>query len=492
MLFSTPPFLYGFLPLVLAGYFVATWIGKVSGFGQRPRNIFLLLASLFFYAYGEKDKLALMIMSIAVNWAVGLWVERARGLRSPAGPARGEASIALFLGLAFNVGLLGYFKYANLAVESWNALNDPTWAVRGWAEVALPIGISFYTFQAMSYLVDVYRGDVRAQRDPLDFGLFISLFPQLIAGPIVRYRDVAAQIAARHVDLALFASGARRFLIGLCKKVIIADPTAALAMTIFDLPQESLSPALAWLGLAAFTVEAYYDFSGYSDMAIGMGRMLGFRFLENFNWPLVSQSLNEMWRRWHISLGSWFRDYVYVPLGGNRVGSVRTYINLLIVFVLCGLWHGANWNFALWGLWQGLFMVLERRRFGRWLVAAPRVLRHVYVMAVWNLGWVLFCFDDLASSGRYAQALVSGASGPEASFQWARLVDNHVATLLVLGALGATPWVPALARRLETQRLRPYLPFVRVAAILGLGVASVVALAAAAGATATPFLYFRF
>ena len=488
MLFSTPEFLFAFLPLVLAGYFVAGGLARVGGLGQRPQNLLLLLASLFFYAFGEKERVLWMVLSIAVNWALGLAIER---LRDTGGEARGPppaARLALAAGLLFDLGLLGYFKYANLLVGSWNAVAATGAQFDAWQHVLLPIGISFYTFQSMSYLVDVYRGEVRAAKNPLDFALFVSLFPQLIAGPIVRYRDVALQILARRVDLPLFASGARRFLIGLSKKVLVAEPAAHFANSVFELPGSSLSAPLAWLGLFAFTVGSYYDFSGYSDMAIGMGRMLGFRLFENFQWPLISQSITELWRRWHISLGSWFKDYVYIPLGGNRGGEWRTYRNLMVVFLLCGLWHGASWNFAIFGLWQGLYLALERGRLGRWLVAAPRVLRHVYVLLVWNLGWLFFCFVDPQDSWVYAQALFQGGSA-ESAYEFARLVNSHFLWVLVLGALGSTPWVPTVAQRVRGTALEQP---ARLVAWLALAVASVLALAAAAGATSTPFLYFRF
>lgn len=488
MLFSTPEFLFAFLPLVLAGYFVALGFARVTRWGQGPQNLLLLLASLLFYAFGEKERVLWMLLSIAVNWALGLAIERLQGSPGAARAPPFAARWALALGLAFDLALLGYFKYANLLVESWNAMAGGGARFDAWQHVLLPIGISFYTFQSMSYLVDVYRREVPAARNPLDFALFVSLFPQLIAGPIVRYRDVAAQILARRLDLPLFASGVRRFLIGLAKKVLVAEPTAHFATTVFELPGDSLSAPLAWLGLFAFTVGSYYDFSGYSDMAIGLGRMFGFRLFENFQWPLISQSITEMWRRWHISLGSWFKDYVYIPLGGNRGGPWRTYRNLMVVFLLCGLWHGASWNFAIFGLWQGLYLALERGRLGRWLAASPRVLRHVYVLLVWNLGWLFFCFVDLADSWVYAKALLQGGS-PQSAFEFERLVDNHLVFVLVLGAVGSTPWVPALAKRLRgTTAEGP----VRLLAWCALAVASVLSLAAAAGATSTPFLYFRF
>lgn len=374
MLFSSIIFLFQFLPLCLLLYFLA---------GKRLRNLLLLIASLVFYAWGESYYVLLMLVSILVNYICGLMIDRYRGRQA----ARGF----LIAAIAFNVLSISVFKYANFLVDNLNTVLSQIGA--GPIELApihLPIGISFFTFQAMSYAVDVYRRDASVQRNPLNIGLYIALFPQLIAGPIIRYHDIAAQLIRRRVRLDDLSYGIERFVVGLGKKVLIANQVAIIADQVFSFPYETLTPGVAWLGVLCYTLQIYFDFSGYSDMAIGLGRMFGFHFLENFNYPYISRSIREFWRRWHISLSSWFRDYLYIPLGGNHKGPLRTYLNLLIVFFLCGLWHGAGWNFVIWGLLHGLFLVIERLGFEKILNRCWSPLRYLYVMLVVCTGWVFF------------------------------------------------------------------------------------------------------
>ena len=332
MLFSSPVFLFVFLPLLLAAYFIAP---------RLLHNSVLLIASLLFYTWGEPRLVGVMLMAIAANYLLGLWVQRVRLTR--AGPY--VASLAV----TFNLGVLGYFKYSEFFISNVIALL-PTWTT----------GISFYIFQAMSYVIDVYRGTTAAQRNPLNLALYVVFFPQLIAGPIVRYVDVAHELDSRAVDLADFAHGMRRFVTGLGKKMLIANSCAAVADVLFAAPPQQLPANVAWLGLICYSLQIYFDFSGYSDMAIGLGRMFGFHFVENFNYPYAAQSITDFWRRWHISLSSWFRDYLYIPLGGNRCGLWRTAFNLVIVFLLCGLWHGAEWTFVVWGAVHGCLLIVER------------------------------------------------------------------------------------------------------------------------------------
>ncbi|MGD8338870.1 MAG: MBOAT family protein, partial [Desulfobacterales bacterium] len=381
MLFSSIIFLFQFLPLCLLLYFLA---------GKRLRNLLLLIASLVFYAWGESYYVLLMLVSILVNYLCGLMIDRYRGRQA----ARGF----LIAAIAFNVLSISVFKYANFLVDNLNTLLSQIGA--GPIELApihLPIGISFFTFQAMSYAVDVYRRDAPVQRNPLNIGLYIALFPQLIAGPIIRYHDIAAQLIRRRVRLDDLSYGIERFVVGLGKKVLIANQVAIIADQVFSFPYETLTPGVAWLGVLCYTLQIYFDFSGYSDMAIGIGRMFGFHFLENFNYPYISRSIREFWRRWHISLSSWFRDYLYIPLGGNHRGPLRTYLNLLIVFFLCGLWHGASWNFVIWGLLHGLFLVIERLGFEKILNRWWSPLRYLYVMLVVCTGWVFFRAENLSS-----------------------------------------------------------------------------------------------
>ncbi len=349
MLFSSPVFLFGFLPLLLVFYFLCP---------KSLRNVLLLLASLWFYAWGEPSLVVLMLISTAMNYGLGCWVDVTR--------ERPASKWILAFAVALNLSFLVYYKYAGFLIDSLNSLlafvGTPS---LGRPEVTLPIGISFYTFQAMSYVIDVYRGQAQAERNPINVALYIALFPQLIAGPIVRYTDVAAQIKVRSIDRDSFAYGIQRFIVGLGKKMLIANSAASVADAAFEIPDNQLSLAVAWLGILCYTVQIYFDFSGYSDMAIGLGRMFGFKFLENFNYPYIAKSVTDFWRRWHISLSTWYRDYLYIPLGGNRCAPWRVSLNLMIVFVLCGLWHGASWNFAIWGIYHGSFLMLERGRLGR-------------------------------------------------------------------------------------------------------------------------------
>ena len=381
MVFSSPVFLFLFLPLVLATYYLVPKAG---------RNLALLFASWLFYLWGGGALLGLLLCSIAGNWLLGLLAWHTRS-RSPAA-RRGAIGATLLL----NLGVLGYFKYANFFVGEWNALMQSMGGMAmPWAEVILPIGISFYTFQSMSYVFDLARGNSQPLRNPLDFALYVSLFPQLIAGPIVRFHELEAQLKERAHSLHNLSAGACRFAIGLIKKVVIADSAGAVADQAFNLPPGQVSSATAWLGVLAYTVQIYFDFSGYSDMAIGLGRMFGFRFPENFRRPYSAYSITDFWRRWHITLSNWFRDYVYIPLGGSRHGRFRTGFNLLFVFLATGLWHGANWTFILWGLFHGFWLILERLTGWRHLDGAAhshlwRVLRRISVLVIVMFGWALF------------------------------------------------------------------------------------------------------
>jgi alginate O-acetyltransferase complex protein AlgI len=480
MVFSSPIFLFVFLPLTLVLYYLLP---------RTLKNGFLLLASLVFYAWGEVFFVGVMLASIAFNYVFGVWI---------GGAAEGRGRrLVLAAGIAANLGLLAWFKYANFIVD--NLQQAGFLAGVEWSPIHLPLGISFFTFQAMSYLVDVYRHENRPQRNPVDVALYIALFPQLIAGPIVRYHDIAAQIRERVVSLVLVNSGLQRFVYGLAKKVLIANPLGLVADRIFALEGGDLTTPVAWLGLACYTLQIYFDFSGYSDMAIGLGRMLGFRFLENFRYPYISRSIKEFWRRWHISLSSWFRDYLYIPLGGNRKGAVRTWANLLIVFCLCGLWHGASWTFLVWGLFHGLFLVLERTRFGGWLEAWPALLRHGYTLLVVMAGWVFFRTESMAEARAFFAALAGIASPAESAPALALFLDFKVGLLLVLGAVLATPLAARInGALLDAVRARSpsfsgggavAYSAANVGWLLALFLLSLTAIAANAY---NPFIYFRF
>lgn len=480
MIFSSPLFLFWFLPVVLAGHRLLPWLPA--------RNAWLLVASLLFYGWGEPAHLPVMLVTVLGNFAVG------RALGATTSPRLRAGLLAL--GVGGDLLLLVRYKYATFLAATLAGgglpipVPDP---------VPLPVGISFYVFQCLSYLVDVYRGDAAAERSPLRLALYVSLFPQLIAGPIVRYRDVAAQLAAREAGLADFGAGAERFIVGLAKKALLADPLAATADACFALPAYRLTTTLAWSGLLAFSLQIYFDFSGYSDMAIGLGRMLGFRFRENFDRPYLAASVRDFWRRWHISLSNFFRDYLYVPLGGNRGGAVRTGIHLLLVFALCGLWHGASWSFLVWGLWHGAFLCLERTRFGEGLERAPRPLAHAYTLGVVALGWVVFRAPDLAAAKAYALALVGLA--PSAPDLMPPLMPDARLFWICAGAgiAACLPWHDRAAERGEGGGAIPRpVPgsdlsgpgaWVRAVGLLGI---YVLAAAEVAGGAYESFIYYRF
>lgn len=482
MVFSSIIFLFLCLPLMLTvNLLLPRWLS----------NPWLLVSSLFFYAWGETVYVWVMLLVIGLNYGFGLLVAPGRGAR-----VRGWALAA---GVVVNLGILAGFKYANFIVDN---LNVPLTAA-GLSPIAidpvhLPLGISFFTFQAMSYMIDVYRGSARVARNPLDLGLYIALFPQLIAGPIIEYEDVAEQIRERRMTMFGCAYGVRRFLLGLGKKVLIANTVAVPADQIFALPVEQLTPALAWLGILCYTLQIYFDFSGYSDMAIGIGHMLGFRFKENFRWPYISESIREFWRRWHISLSSWFRDYLYIPLGGNRHGDVRTGFNLVTVFFLCGLWHGASWTFVVWGLYHGAFLVLERSRFGAWVDAAPRPLRHAYVLLAVMVGWVFFRAETFDQAWRFLAAMGGFAEGAPTLRPIGFYLRADFLLAIAVGLAGATPvwalWVKwrekmALAEGPGAAALDGAVSAAGVAGYLVLFF--LCALQLSSGAL-NPFIYFRF
>ncbi len=483
MVFSSPIFLFLFLPVVLA--FTALP-------GLKLRNALLLLFSVLFYAWGEFLFVFLMLGSAALNYLLGLWVERQS---EPAG-RRWAVAVAVVL----NFGMLAFFKYANFAVDNLNGvLGWLGWAPLQYERVRLPIGISFFTFHALSYVMDIYRRKAPAARNPCDVALYIFFFPQLIAGPILRWSGIAPQIARRVVSRAGFAEGVRRFVGGLAKKMLIANVVAVPADQIFSLSTAELTPALAWLGAICYTLQIYFDFGGYSDMAVGLGKMFGFEFLENFNFPYISQSIKEFWRRWHISLSTWFRDYLYLPLGGNRCGQWRNYLNLVLVFFLCGLWHGARWTFAVWGLYHGLFLVLERTRFGGWVERLPRAMRHGYALLVVVGGWVLFRAESFGQAMTFLANMAGVSSGGQAGQEVARYWNHELAWVLVLGtifALPTWPWLQRGAAGLQ-RRMPAALQPTTQAARLGLELLLITALLLVsaswlAGGTYNPFIYFRF
>jgi alginate O-acetyltransferase complex protein AlgI len=493
VLFTEPTFLFLFLPILLACYFIG---------GSREHasygNWLLLVASVIFYAKGGGAFTWLMLISIAFNYWMAIAVDRAQGAAA--------AERRLAFAVAVNLVVLGVFKYANFFADNVNTLLlalsvKPVVVPR----VLLPIGISFFTFHAISYVVDVYRRDATAQKSPVHAALYLLLFPQLIAGPIIRYRDLADQLARRIVTLDDFAYGVRRFIIGLSKKVLIANVVAGPADTIFSMPLAELSAAHAWLGIVCYTLQIYFDFSGYSDMAIGLGRMFGFRFPENFRWPYIASSVQAFWRRWHISLSTWFRDYLYIPLGGNRVSAARRYVNLVVVFFLCGLWHGASWNFVIWGLWHGMFLVGERvcsqsrnqlpndpmTRLPDTGVLSWPIWPHLYTMIVVMIGWVFFRAETLPGAIAFLKAMAGATAAAPTPYTVGWYLTPELWLALVAGAIGSTPWVPAVAERMAARRPGPAWGASLLASttLIALLVTSIMHMAAR---TYNPFIYFRF
>jgi alginate O-acetyltransferase complex protein AlgI len=479
MVFSSPAFLFAFLPCVLALFF---------GLPRRVRTPMLFGASLVFYAWGETLFVLYLIASVAVNYALGLALERA------ATPRRRRLVVAA--AVAGNVGALAWFKYAGFL--SSNAVSLATVVglpVPPLLATHLPIGISFITFEAVSYIVDVYRGTLRAQRNPIHVGFFVSFFPHLIAGPILRFANVQGPLSGPTVTLAGFESGVRRFILGLAKKVLVANTVARVVDDVFALPGTGLSTGAAWLGVLCYAVQIYFDFSGYTDMAIGLGRMFGFELPENFRLPYASTSIRDFWRRWHITLSRWFRDYLYIPLGGNRVSRRRQYLNLFAVFLLCGLWHGARWTFVAWGAFHGCFLVFERGHFGRWLASAWRPLQHAYAMAVVLVGWALFRSESMTQAFSILGAMAGYSLAPPwRRNEWVSRLDRElVLTLLVAIPLATLPlgaWAAELRARLARRR------WAGLACDLAAATATITLFAASAAylasGTYNPFIYYRF
>ena len=473
MLFSSNAFLFAFLPAVIFIYYaLLRW--------SRPlQNIFLLVSSLFFYAWGEPKFVLVMLLSITINWAAGVLVSSAlkKGRRT-------EAKVFLGLSVFFNLLIIFIFKYLTFTVKNIEAVTGSEISI---PDIALPIGISFFTFQAISYVVDVYRGRGLAQKNILNVGLYISFFPQLIAGPIVRYETIADQIHNRRETLDDFCEGVRRFVIGFCKKILLANNLAVVADTAFGLASDhSVSVGMAWLGAFAYTLQIFYDFSGYSDMAIGLGKMFGFHFLENFDYPYISRSATEFWRRWHISLGSWFRDYLYIPLGGSRVRTSRHIINLFIVWLCTGVWHGANWTFILWGLMYFVLLVFEKYSgFSKFTSSGADAVKRLYTLFFIIMGWILFRADNLPSAAVYYRSCFGLASNPLVDDSFLEYIRQY-AVYLAAGALLATP---ALARLRDKIGKSVITDLVYAACLAALFIVSISFLVKG---SYNPFIYFNF
>ncbi len=467
MLFSTMTFVFMFLPIVLVLYLAAK---------KELHNPILLISSIIFYAWGEPKYLAIMLLTILINWLGAIGVDKFKN----------HKKLVLALTIIANLGFLIYFKYFNFLIDNCNNIFhshiDPL-------NIVMPIGISFYTFQALSYVVDVYRGDCNVQKDIYKLALYICLFPQLIAGPIVKYHDVAEQIDSREVNFEKVDLGVKRFIIGLSKKMLIANTMGAIADKIFIQSPDTFSPLVAWIGSIAYTFQLYFDFSGYSDMAIGLGLIFGFKFLENFNYPYISKSITEFWRRWHISLSTWFKEYVYIPLGGNRKGKLKTLRNLGIVFLLTGIWHGAAWNFVVWGIWHGFFIIIEKiinikefeqKHTQKWV----RFLQHIYCIFAFLIGWVMFRSETMSYAWQYIKNMFGLVRVHDISYGMGYYIDNFEIIIFVCAILCS---MPLFNKLLEVKN-----KFGRTLINIWLLILFILSAATIASSTYNPFIYFRF
>lgn len=466
MVFSSTIFLCVYLPLVLLGYYICP---------KKGRNLFLLIASLVFYAWGEPKYVFLMIFSILVNYIFGRLMDKNRENKK-------RLKLMLVLSVVIDLGLLSVFKYTDFIITNVNAIFGSSFDL---LKIALPIGISFYTFQAMSYTIDVYRNDVRVQKNLIDFGMYITMFPQLIAGPIVRYADVQDQLAERSVTTADFSEGVMRFVVGLGKKVLLANQMGAVWSDIYALGGD-VSALMAWTGAIAYTFQIYFDFSGYSDMAIGLGRMFGFKFPENFRYPYQSVSITDFWRRWHITLSTWFKEYLYIPLGGNRCGLARQALNLLIVWSLTGFWHGAGWNFVMWGLYYFVILFIEKLFLLKALDKLPKLFRHVYALLLIVIGWVIFASDDVGVLLPYLGSMF-GANGAVGGMDVYTLFTKAV--LIIICCVASTELPKRLflsATGAMNEKAAFTIKSVMTIALLALSMILLI------GDSYNPFLYFRF
>lgn len=473
MVFSSLLFLFRFLPVVLLLYYICP---------SKLKNLLLFIVSLIFYAWGEPVYVVLMLFSTLVDYIHGLLVAKfKREGRLTA------AKIVVASSAVINLSLLGYFKYAGFIVSNVNTVFGLSWKL---PEHTLPIGISFYTFQTMSYTIDVYRGDAEPQRNIIDYGAYVTLFPQLIAGPIVQYKTISEQLKNRICDFDKFSYGVRRFAVGLGKKVLLANSAGMIWDSVLASDLSTLPLLSAWIGILAFTFQIYFDFSGYSDMAIGLGKMLGFSFLENFDYPYMSFSITEFWRRWHISLGTWFREYVYIPLGGNRKGFAKQIRNLAIVWLLTGLWHGASWNFVLWGVFFGVLLIIEKLFLLNFL-KSHKIFGHVYTLFAVVISWAIFAIEDFSKLGQYLGAMF-GMGGSVANPTTFYLLTTN-AILFVILAFASTPYPAKIVARIYN-KLTLSTPKFIPALIENLFYCAVIMLSTAylVDASYNPFLYFRF
>lgn len=470
MVFSSMTFLWIFLPILLGIYFITK---------EKYRNIVLLIFSLIFYAWGEPKYIVLMLISIFINYIFGILLDKAE---------KWKRRLVLILAIIVDLGILGYFKYFNFFVTNINSIFGQN--IINAKSIVLPIGISFYTFQIISYIFDLYRKDIKVQKNILNLALYISFFPQPIAGPIVKYHDIDEQLKERTVTVEKFVAGVRRFTYGLAKKVIFANTLAFVADSVFNANIGLINMPIAWIGAICYMLQIYFDFSGYSDMAIGLGKMFGFEFMENFNLPYVSKSITEFWRRWHISLSTWFKEYLYIPLGGNRKGKFRTYINLGIVFLATGFWHGAAWNFIAWGVYNGFFLIVERIKLKEWLDKNKfKIINLIYSLLVTIVGWVLFRANGLKEALKYLKVMFV-PSKVQSYFDLSTIINGRNIAVLIVAILFAGILQSIFGRMKNREKIKKfYETYLEGLVIGGLMFICIIMLASN---TYNPFIYFRF
>lgn len=466
MVFSSQIFIFIFLPITLLFYYLSP---------RKLRNYTLLLASIFFYAWGGVNFLPILLSSILINYIFGLLLSRFKDNIK-------LNKLILSIGVLLNLSILFYFKYYDFALGNINTLFKTSLPLK---DIVLPIGISFFTFQGMSYIIDVYRKPDTFNKNVFSIALYISLFPQLIAGPIVKYKDVDNQIRSRKETLKDFSYGIERFIIGLSKKVIIADTLAEVILWIIPYSFDVIDTPTAWFGIICYTLQIFFDFSGYSDMAIGLGNMFGFKFMENFNYPYISKSITEFWRRWHISLSTWFKEYLYIPLGGNRTGN--TYRNLLIVFFITGLWHGASWNFIAWGLWHGLFLIIERLiRDKEWYKKIPSIIKWAITMLIVIIGWVFFSITNLTSALNYLAVMFGFVNNSIITFSIDYFLNFKMIVWLITAILLSAPLIPNIFKKYNSNK------FFEIIKTLFLGILLIICILFIVNSTYSPFIYFQF
>lgn len=471
MVFSSMTFLWIFLPILLGIYFITK---------DKYRNIILLIFSFIFYSWGEPKYILLMIASIIINYILGIILDKFE--------TKNKRRIVLIASIAINLGLLAYFKYFNFFIDNINKLFDNTIILS--RDIALPIGISFYTFQIMSYIIDLYRRDIKVQKNILDLALYISFFPQLIAGPIVKYHDINEQLKRRTITIGKFAQGIKRFIYGLSKKVILANSLAYIADMIFNADISLINMLISWLGAICYTLQIYFDFSGYSDMAIGLGKMFGFEFMENFNLPYISTSITEFWRRWHISLSTWFKEYLYIPLGGNRKGKIRTYVNLGIVFLATGLWHGAAWNFIVWGIYNGFFLIIERIKLKEWLDKNKfKFINHIYSLLIIIIGWVFFRAENLTNALKYLKTMFI-PNNLQCYYDLSQIINLRNITIIIIAILLSGILQNIFNKLKNKNKYKKF--YEKYVEILVISILMFICIVMLASNTYNPFIYFRF